>query len=776
MKLFFLSAAVPLTKRITAQGKQPYPYIKRFTSHEEEIVNIADFFKALQEHARLGHCLLKGQLTRPLQEESRASATSSNTPTSFLCLDFDRIQTSSLDKTLQTLGLGDTSYILQYTASHDPKSTSTSAHVFMFLAKPALPSTLKEWLQVQNLTQFQAQVSLNPSKNSLHYPLDITTCQNDKLIYIAPPIFDPPSLDPFPANEPRIQLVKRSRDAVTLSVLPASQARQQALKALNDLRKAEGLSIRRTTTTKFIKDMEVLSNPEPCTVTHIIETEDHWRLDLNGGDSHAYLINKNNPEYTFDFKTGTWTKTSELVPDFWKEIMKPVPVQDGVLILGFRDLATANYYNGTYDTKTNTLKLDGARNEKQISDWYVLHGMAPPEAIPVWELCFEPTGRWVIDEKAQRINLFKRTKYMDLKPKNTPPSSWPTINMIICNMLATKPGTEVYNHFINWFDAVFQCKERPITAWVLHGIEGTGKGRFFNFIARPLIGRENTIEIKTRNLRDDFNGWEQNKRFICIDEVDANDFGEKGLISANLRNAITEPMITIRNMHASAREYPNHACYLFTSNKPQPVIISETDRRYNVGNHQNNKLPDHELKDIEKELTPFAQFLLAHKVDMKHANSIVNTEARDEIKRLSKNSNKEVADWIKAGEFDKLWYMKDSDEYITAFSTNSKHLEYSIAYTNLLRKIGKSVITGENDKKLTRSELSIIFTFCCGKLYDSPNKFTIFLGHNEIKLKRLRYGKKNEQGLEVEWKISEEVRAELIQTLFDQKRQLRRVK
>jgi hypothetical protein len=401
----------------------------------------------------------------------------------------------------------------------------------------------------------------------------------------------------------------------------------------------------------------------------------------------------------------------------------------------------------------------------------------PPDAIPVWETCFEPRQKWVVDKVHRRINMFERSPYLDLKAtKTSPKADWPTIQMIILNMLAAKPDDELYNLFINWFAGVFQCKKRPITAWVLHGIEGTGKGRFFNCIARPLLGASNTIEINTVDLRDRFNGWAQNKRLICVDEVDNNDFGEKGLISAKLRNAITEPSVTIRHMGVAAMECPNHACYIFTSNRPQPVFISETDRRYNVGNFQVKKLPEHDVKKIERELTSFAQFLLAHKVDITQANSIVNTTARDEMKKLGRNAAMEVCGYVTEGNFDEIWLQRPREEVILATPIYNETQLVAQQFLKVTRDIAKSIVDGTNDKKLSRDELQVILSYCVGKIPDSPNKFTSFLRHNGITIKLIKRGNTAIRGIEVEWKVSPELRTELEELLCEQKRKLRRVK
>ena len=59
----------------------------------------------------------------------------------------------------------------------------------MLLEDEVVPTQLKEWLLYLNLTVpiLRSHIRLNKARTVLRWPLDITACQNDKLLYIAPP-------------------------------------------------------------------------------------------------------------------------------------------------------------------------------------------------------------------------------------------------------------------------------------------------------------------------------------------------------------------------------------------------------------------------------------------------------------------------------------------------------------------------------------------------------------------------------------------------------------
>ena len=121
--IHFVSASdgTPLTKRFDIQQgqlvKEPYPQVAMVTSHTVDVTDIEDFYTYVTMHASYGHCLLKGQLDRPLVNESRAGHTNSDTPTEWMVLDNDHLHDLEPQALMDLLGLGDVDYIVQYSAS-----------------------------------------------------------------------------------------------------------------------------------------------------------------------------------------------------------------------------------------------------------------------------------------------------------------------------------------------------------------------------------------------------------------------------------------------------------------------------------------------------------------------------------------------------------------------------------------------------------------------------------------------------------------------------------
>lgn len=252
MKITFLEANQPLTKKFEKRPdgsyiKHSYPFVKLFTSHEENPKNLSAFAERLKQHAIDKHCLLKGNVSKPLVNEPRSGSTDPLADTEWVVFDVDGMAnittadefiTKVLPKEFQNV-----SYIIQRSASAGISSDGFRAHIFFLLSRPYSVAQIKVWLQYQNLTEADLATQLSLSKNAitLRYPLDITVNQNDKLIYIAPPTCIG-FTDPF--DDERIELVSRENDVVSFDFPAPSSAQLSHLvtEQVNILRVATGLT------------------------------------------------------------------------------------------------------------------------------------------------------------------------------------------------------------------------------------------------------------------------------------------------------------------------------------------------------------------------------------------------------------------------------------------------------------------------------------------------------------------------------------------------------
>lgn len=108
--------------------------------------------------------------------------------------------------------------------------------------------------------------------------------------------------------------------------------------------------------------------------------------------------------------------------------------------------------------------------------------------------------------------------------------------------------------------------------------QGTGK-TFIGDVMRDIYG-ENANVITSVDLHDDSMVWIRNKQFILGEEVSqTRSKADTGI----LKHIITGDTVRVNEKYVPSYELPNCANFLFTSNKPDAIIIDRSDRRFFVG-------------------------------------------------------------------------------------------------------------------------------------------------------------------------------------------------
>jgi len=236
-----------------------YPLVKHFSSTEYTITTPKQLYEIIKKVSKVGDCLIKGNLTRVLTNESRARSTDANLQTQWICFDLDGAAYSDPEEFVKDLPrqFHGVSYTCQYSASQGLKSGLTSS------------------------------LKLTSTNVALLWPLDITVCQNDKIIYVAPPQDRTDKKQP----DPWIYFVQKK----------------------NSLRKTGGLSPKRNTALKKVGSIEVMSAPGVCAVTGHREERGFYYLNLNGGDSWAYYHPVGQNEILYNFKGEPFYLIKELL-------------------------------------------------------------------------------------------------------------------------------------------------------------------------------------------------------------------------------------------------------------------------------------------------------------------------------------------------------------------------------------------------------------------------------------------------------------------------------
>lgn len=770
MKINFLEADVKLTKsyKQTATGieKTSYPHMFEVTSHEENVSDLAGFEAALKKHSKLGHCLLKGELQRTLVKESRAGSTDRNGNTEWVCLDIDGLPTQTtvvdangnvgtathtIESLLKNLGLHDISYVLQWSASQSIMDDKLRAHIFFMLDKPVAVALIKQWLiQLNHNTSILAEATtLTKTACSLSWVLDITACQNDKLIYIAPPKLTGIK-DPFP-NKPRIQLVKKAKQRLTFPAHVNSIATNRELTdaRIHALREAAGIP-KRKLTYKLSGPHEVLAKPDASVITETRVERGFVYFNLNGGDSWAYYHPENNPDYIFNFKGEPVYLTKELLPDYWAQLCSSASRTDsaGVTYLAFCDRRTSTYWRGTYEEATDKLEIYAAKNETMLRHFAGQYGMPLGDDIPEWDITFDPQDSVRIDFNNRTINQFQLTQYMKATVRRVEQCP-PTIFRVMHHALGS--DADITEHFVNWVAFILQQRTRTKTSWVLHGTQGTGKGILMNNILRPLLGFNQTCVKRLEEFNEPYNDYMRNCLLTFVDEFQIKALANERGAMSKIKNAITEPIVTVRAMYQGAVECPNYNNWIFASNEADSMTVPANDRRTNVAKFQTTPLTitDKDIKKIDQELQDFHDFLVGYPVDEEAAHTPIQTEDRNILISISESSLDSTAKALIEGN---MGFFIDQLPTSTKNTLPIDQANRIADYRDTLATIIARTDPQRGHVNIARDELHSLFRYCNDKVPDSPNKFTSMLKHHRVYTQRVWIDKKAVHGISVTWK------------------------
>ena len=742
LDFLFAADGTPLRKTRNEDGTlEPYPMVRDFVSLRHEADSLLGHYDAMVEVAEQGGCLLKGLLDRQLKGESRAGHTNATDTTRWVCLDLDFDGGfEDHDDFMSAIGLGDVSYIVQWSAS----ATSTDSlrgHIFFELAEPAVPQTLKLWLRKLNLEleELSHRIELTASGIALRYPLDITTCQNDKLLFIAHP------------DGWRGELRKRRRDKATLRLgrISPSRVEKMTLQRLNELRKEADLK----PLSKTFSTLDPVAADREAIVTGVKKARGFVYLNLNGGDSWGYFFPENNPEVLYNFKGEPPVTLRTLAPELYHEYKNRAELADsdadtprdvtqeldeGPIVI--RDFATGKYF-AVRRNPQGEIELGPVRSRNHIQDVYGDEDRVPA-VIPNWSVEFDPTTLKRIDEQTKWINEFKPSPYLKgeaFEPCSEVPT---TIHKVIWSAVGN--DAECYDHFLNWLAFVFQTRRKTKTAWVLHGRTGTGKGTLFNNIIAPLFGREYCPEITLQALLDQFNNYMRTALFVMVDEIKINS-GREAFVEDKLKHIITEEYPVIRAMQTDHRTHRSFTNLILTTNRStDPIPIAPDDRRFNVAPPQREKLElcEADFEAIEQELPAFAGYLKQYNVDVERVRRPLNNLAKLRMQRASEPAHQQILRAFRDGD---LTYFMTMAHATVKDSASIARAAYMASLKRWLRRRGAT-------QRLSVSEVQVTYQYLTGTTIP-PAKFMRMLEANSIPMaKRL-----GEPQISVKWEALDDV-------------------
>jgi hypothetical protein len=195
---------------------------------------------------------------------------------------------------------------------------------------------------------------------------------------------------------------------------------------------------------------------------------------------------------------------------------------------------------------------------------------------------------------------------------------------------------EYYEWVFNWVAALVQEPGRhAMTAIVLRGGQGTGKGHFAHQMVGLLFGSQQYMHIIGANqLTAEFNEHLSGKAYIFADE---STWGGDPKAAAKLKGLITEDTVPINRKFLKMTDEPSNLHICIASNNEWPIPIDKDDRRMTVLDVLDIKRQDDNyFLPLRKELysggqSAFLYDLLEHKVDHYALRHPLQTEAKRDV-------------------------------------------------------------------------------------------------------------------------------------------------
>ena len=765
----------------------PYPLVKEVTSVTVSYNTLKDAYSQIISHAEQGACLINGGVLRPLFEESRAGQTDRNAELSLLTLDFDDIQVRDVTEILHALGLGDTDYILQYSASSQTpgKEQFLSAHVFMLLEDPVSPDDLNAWLRYKNLSvpQLKSELALTKSHVALHYGLDITMSQPTRIVYIAPPEFVDLA-DPHGAERCTFVSGRNCTIKLDMTLVPKKQLLDEAkTKLLTELRKEAGLpEFEYKTTRRKGYDgtpVDVLKNPEHMHIADVQEARGFTYMNLNGGDSLGYYHPIEKPDLLYNFKGEAVLPIADINPEYFEKAKVRATHEKRRLAAVERevhrveDLAEANgmfdqmtreeidhapeqlhfyftdddssaYRVGTYYAETRNVAIRPAKNKTQLEEFAMQFGLPLPNAVPRCKVMFDPTSVDIYmapGAELGRINTYRPSIYKlqakDAGATMVPPAA---IHMLLTHILGG--DKEFVAHFYNWFAYIFQTGKKTQTAWLFSGCPGSGKDTFMDHVIAPMIGREQFTTRRLDQLEDQFDDELPTTQFAWINEASLDKLRNKQKVFDKLNEIITGIYIGVRRLftaHATMKSFLN-VCV--GTNHFNAIRVDANDRRWNIPPRQEFPLRSittvgPKLHDkLKAELSHFATFMASYAVNEDAVKLPLDSQAKRDLQAVTMESPKHLVSAIEKGDLGYLISLLPPPGPTFTIMVNADRQGALHQYVGVLDDIVNSFKDGGDRTHLglTRENLQSLFRYALNWEHMSPAKFASACGRYGLSL------------------------------------------
>jgi hypothetical protein len=155
------------------------------------------------------------------------------------------------------------------------------------------------------------------------------------------------------------------------------------------------------------------------------------------------------------------------------------------------------------------------------------------------------------------------------------------------------PARSEHEFVLNWIARLIQTPAAKfnVSLVISSPTQGTGKNLIFEAVG-SLFHERHFIVVGQSVFEDGFNEWQSDKIMVVADEISSTD---KRAVSDRIKGWITATKNHINVKNAPKTSQPNLIKYVFLSNHPDAVHVTNTDRRFFVVEATSNQLSEQDI-------------------------------------------------------------------------------------------------------------------------------------------------------------------------------------
>jgi len=220
---------------------------------------------------------------------------------------------------------------------------------------------------------------------------------------------------------------------------------------------------------------------------------------------------------------------------------------------------------------------------------------------------------------------------------------FPYIEKLLKHLTNSEAGYEYLNKWLS-FILVNPLVKLP-SSIIFKGTQGTGKGRFREWILPSIWGNHNIEEINDTNLKNIWGDYVKNNRIVIANEINLTDSGSNSAYK-RIKEYSTDKEVSIQQKGKPLEKIHNYSHWLFFSDQEMPVKLDAEDRRHTIF-HQETAIPPAIVMELSPDINPgklmeemreYVSYLRTLEVKFEEVYKFLPTDSKDEIIQMSKDT------------------------------------------------------------------------------------------------------------------------------------------